>query len=427
MTGIVNQRMLMLTDAANNNNKFYEATLYDTGTCIYRFGRVGATGQTKTVPGAGSAGMASKIAEKEAKGYREITVLGKARSGEVVSKTQLRVVAQQELAGQDPILKALVERLAEANRHQIMVASGGQMNLDLSTGIISTPLGVVTLESVDKGRKLLETMAPFVLSHDYESRTFVKSLNDYLMLIPQKVPHARGWHRDFLSGTPEMIKQNTLLDQLATSVDLVSRQIAAVVPGDKNAAPVFDVKLSLVDDPKVLRAIEAFFKKGINLRHESRHLKPVKVYEVELGAMARAFEADGAKMSNIQRLWHGTRAFNVLSILKSGLMLPRSTGTMQITGNMFGNGLYFSDQATKSLNYSYGYWDSAQRDNQCFMFLADVAMGKMHTPSRPSKSLPFAGSDSTFAKGGESGVQNNEMIVYRTSQANLRYLVEFHG
>jgi poly [ADP-ribose] polymerase len=427
MTGIIDQRMLMLTDATNNNNKFYEATLHDTGVCVYRFGRVGATGQTKVVAGAGSAGMAAKIAEKEAKGYRQITVLGKASSGEAVSKTQLKVVAQQELAGKDPVLKALVERLAEANRHQIMLASGGQMDLDLSTGIISTPLGVVTLDNVDKGRKLLEQMAPFVLTHDYENRTFVQGLNDYLMLIPQKVPHARGWHREFLSGAPDMIKQSTLLDQLATSVDLVTKQIAAGVPGDKAPAPVFDVKMSLVEDPKVLRAIEAFFKKGINLRHESRHLKPVKVYEVSLGAMARAYESDGAKLTNIQRLWHGTRVFNVLSILKSGLIIPRNTGTFHITGRMFGDGLYFSDQATKSLNYSYGYWDAGQRDNQCFMFLADVAMGNMHTPRSSSERLPASGSDSTFAKAGESGIQNNEMIVYRTGQANLRYLVEFHG
>ena len=62
------------------------------------------------------------------------------------------------------------------------------------------------------------------------------------------------------------------------------------------------------------------------------------------------------------------------------------------------------------------------------MFLADVAMGNAYTPTSASRhSLPRSGFDSTFAKAGDSGVQNNEMIVYRTSQANLRYLVEFEA
>lgn len=59
------------------------------------------------------------------------------------------------------------------------------------------------------------------------------------------------------------------------------------------------------------------------------------------------------------------------------------------------------------------------------MFLADVAMGKVHVPRGPSQKLPAPGSDSTFAQAKKSGVQNNEMIVYKTEQADVRYLVEF--
>ena len=32
------------------------------------------------------------------------------------------------------------------------------------------------------------------------------------------------------------------------------------------------------------------------------------------------------------------------------------------TGRMFGNGVYFSDQSTKALNYAYGYWGGGDRD-----------------------------------------------------------------
>lgn len=428
MSNIVEQRMFVLTDATNNNNKFWEATLYDNNDCNFRWGRVGADGQQKMQSGAGKHGMESKIREKTAKGYREIQVIGKAASAEQVSKTQLKQVATEELAGQDPVLKELITRLAEANRHQIMMASGGQMNLDLSTGIISTPVGVVTLDNIKAARTDLEVLSKFVVTNDFDAKKFIETLNEYLMLVPQKVGHSRGWHRDFIQNQASLQRQNTLLDQLEASVDLANKQMASASKTDNTTrAQVFDVKISLVEDKKIIKAVDKIYKDGYNQMHASRNLKPYRVYEVELPAMASAFETDGAKMSNIMRLWHGTRAFNVLSILKNGLIIPKNTGTFHITGRMFGDGLYFSDQSTKSLNYSYGYWDAGSKDSECFMFLADVAMGNYLVPTRASSNLPQAGYDSTFAQAQKSGVMNNEMIVYRTSQANLKYLVEFRG
>jgi poly [ADP-ribose] polymerase len=59
------------------------------------------------------------------------------------------------------------------------------------------------------------------------------------------------------------------------------------------------------------------------------------------------------------------------------------------------------------------------------MFLADVALGNAYVPKSYAEPLPKPGYDSTFAQANVSGVRNNEMIVYQTSQVNLRYLVEF--
>lgn len=426
MSNIIEQRMFVLTDAVANNNKFWEATLYDTHDVFCRWGRVGADGQSKTFAGIGKNGMESKIREKTGKGYREIAVLGKASSGPAVANSAVKNVATNEIAGNNPVLQALVKRLAEANRHQILAASGGQMDLDLSTGIISTPLGVVTLDNIDAARTLLGKFHTFVKKQDYDNPKFIASLNDYMMYVPQKVGSARGWHHALFQDDAAIVRQSNLLDQLESSVDMATKQIqAAKDTAAGKAPPTFAVKLNVLEDAAVIAEIKKFFDAGVNARHTSRHLKPVRFYELEIGAMHEAWQNDGAKMTNIQRLWHGTRVHNVLSIFKSGLIIPKSNGSIQISGRMFGDGLYFSDQATKSLNYSHGYWDGGAKDNNCFMFLADVAMGKSHTPKGPSSALPVKGSDSTFAKADHSGVMNNEMIVYRTSQATLRYLVEF--
>ena len=427
MSKIISQRMFILTDAGNNNNKFWEATLHENGDCLCRWGRVGADGQSKTFAGIGSHGMESKIREKTSKGYREIAVIGKTKSSGV-STVEVKSIAEKEIAGQDPELKKLITRLAEANRHQILTASGGQMDLDLSTGIISTPLGVVTQSNIDSARDLLLQFNKFVKKKDYDNPKFLDSLNAYMMYVPQKVGSSRGWHHDLFRDDMAITRQATLLDQLEASVQMAEQQMEkAKAAANGKVAPTFGVKLSVVTDKKVIDAINKFYNSGVNRVHASRHLKPVRVYEVEIASMKESFDTDGAKLGNIQRLWHGTRVHNVLSIMKSGLIIPKSSGSIQITGRMFGDGLYFSDQATKSLNYSYGYWDGGSKDDNCFMFLADVAMGKIHTPSGPTSSLPKKGYDSTFAEAGKSGVMNNEMIVYRTSQANLRYLIEFAG
>ena len=61
------------------------------------------------------------------------------------------------------------------------------------------------------------------------------------------------------------------------------------------------------------------------------------------------------------------------------------------------------------------------------MFLVDMAMGNEYTPNRGwgSSVWPHPGYDSTFARAGVSSVMNNEMIVYKIDQVNLKYLVEF--
>ena len=253
-------------------------------------------------------------------------------------------------------------------------------------------------------------------------------LNHYLQLIPQKVPSRRGWYETFFTEHTNLSGQNSFLDQLEGSIDLyktkeedLKKQLLAGKPVKEE---IFKTKLELLNDDKIWAKIEKFYKDNINKSHVSSHLKLKNIYVVSNEDWDSRYEPVAKKLGNEMMLWHGTRAFNILSIFKVGLIIPRSGGSYHITGRMFGDGLYFSDQSSKSLNYSYGYWDGGNRDNNCFMFLADVSMGKSYTPSGPTSSIP-KGYDSTFAKAQKSGVMNNEMIVYDVNQANLRYLCEF--
>lgn len=415
-------------DAVNNNNKFWEYS-YNTDTSQFSvtFGRVGASGSTEPAKSMTRKQLEAKIREKEKKGYKKIDIVTEtATSTKAATTATIKEAAITQLAKGNTALTDLMNHLVNANRHELYEASGGQMNISLDTGVVSTPLGVVTKDNISNARNILNNLVTYVETKDFDNSLFMRSLSDYLMLVPQKVSARRGWHREVIRDVLGLQKQNTMLDQMETSVDMALAQIEQARASAQGETPsLFNTTIEIVEDGATIDRITKFFMQTVNMSHTSRNLRPKKVYKVHHANMEAGWANDGAKMSNIWELWHGTRVFNVLSILKNGLIIPKSGGSYHVTGRMFGDGLYFSSQGTKSLNYSFGYWDNLKKDNNCFMFLFDVAMGNYHVPSSSNSQLHKYGHDSIWAKPGQSGIQNDEMIVFRLGQAVPRYLIEF--
>jgi poly [ADP-ribose] polymerase len=417
--------MLVKVDAGENNNKFYEIIWHDDDTVTARYGRNGDNGVTEQ-KGSGEAifNKVYKAKTSASKGYKEVDIL--TTSGTTPTTTPLRntpliEIAKRDIANNNPVMAALLERLAQINKYELLKATGDQ--IDIVNGVVQTVLGPVTLDAVSKARAELLSLDTFIQKQDFGTK-YADHLNQYLTFIPQKVPRKRGWDQDFFTSITTFQQQNGLLDQIETSIQNykpVDTTQGTVV----EQAKIFGHSLALVEDDKIIDRIKKFYSSNMNHGHASSHLKLKRVYAVANPEGHARYQAVMDKIGNEMQLWHGTRAFNVLSILKGGLIIPTSAGGYHITGRMFGDGLYFSDQSTKSLNYAYGYWGGGSRDNNCFMFLADVSMGKPYVPSGPfSKSIP-TGYDSCHAIGGKSGVQNNEMIVYNLNQAKLSYLCEF--
>ena len=141
--------------------------------------------------------------------------------------------------------------------------------------------------------------------------------------------------------------------------------------------------------------------------------------------MATAFTAKAQEIGNVKLHWHGTKASNLLSILKQGLIIPPANA-IQCTGRMFGNGIYGSEQSTKALNYATNYWNpSGEDEDRVFMLLCDFAMGKEYHPQSYSRNFPAKGYDSTYVAPGAANTINQESVVYELDQVNLKYLCEF--
>lgn len=412
--------MLVMADAKQNHNKFYHVSLAANDEVLVRYGRVDGAEQ-RASKGFGLAEFERVVRAKKAKGYREVDVVLQGQDGMV--QRSLSEVAKRDIVGNDPVLSELIEKLARINRHQLLAASGGSLVLD--NGIVRTPVGLVTQENVSSAKKTLAELKALAEQQRCNSDRFLEKLNDYLTLIPQKVPHQRGWGPTFFDTFSSFQKQSDLLEQLEASISTALSAPASESKHGYEDKRLFAYHVSAMEDAKKFREIEAFYKKHANAKHVSSRLKLKRVYTLQNPEAEALFDAKSKHIGNLMRLWHGTRASNLLSIFKSGLIIPKSSGgNFTISGRMFGDGLYFSDQSTKSLNYSYGYWGHGPSESNCFMFLCDVAMGKPYVPDR-SGNAKKPGFDSCFAKAGQSGVLNNEMIVYDVQQACLRYLCEF--
>ncbi|KAE9552335.1 hypothetical protein FO519_004460 [Halicephalobus sp. NKZ332] len=179
------------------------------------------------------------------------------------------------------------------------------------------------------------------------------------------------------------------------------------------------------------------------------------IYSVLSKSSTEYFEDSGLELHNHKLLWHGTKAENLLSILKVGLLAAPPHA--QISGNLYGEGIYFSDTFEKSRGYccpsTEGYYyallcevalgDVYEADNTYSIDSANSAtIGKKHTLKILGQQHP----KDTFEVTTEKGVrmplgklqerqradncygywaQYTEYIVKDRRNINIRYLVQF--
>lgn len=417
--GVVREARYIQTDLTRNHNKFWAIRLFGDGTCEVRWGRVGENGQSKVQRNAGEEWFQTRCRQKEIGGYRPARTIGHAGADTLQGEALARIATDQIVTACDET-RRLVERLAHANVHRILQAT--TLAYDESRGTFSTPLGIVTAAALDEARALLGRLAERVARGEFDDPETLRGLDEYLMLIPQAIGRARRTTRDLLPDLDAVQRQNGILDALEASLAMAREPAtpAAAAPTPR----LFDARLEPVQDRDLIHLIRKMYRDTRQDRHASGNLDVRRVFTVEIAAMRRAYEERGKARGNVRLLWHGTRAGNLLSILRSGMVIPAANAP-HCTGRMFGNGIYFSDQSTKSLNYASGYWQGAHRDDTCYMLLCHVALGKSHIPKSWQESFPHPRTDSTFAQANVSGVVNNEFVVYDPAQVDPAYLVEF--
>lgn len=443
---IVKEKMLILVSSAVNSNKFYHVTLSEDDVVTKRWGRVGTDG-TISRETTGEKGFDRTVAAKEKKGYRETEVIAVDDEPQHNDNTELSKIAKTALVGKNAVkndvLEELIDTLVRLNNHDILETSGGLIKVN-NSGLITTPLGLIKPSSIASAKDILKDLEKTPVS----SSSFTSMLEDYLSLIPQKVPYRRGWEKDFFNSNNTFAYQMDFLKQLADSLALqedrkkVAEEAAKDGPiesEDDIAAKyekLFKLKIGLLEDEREFGRIEKLYEYGKSGHHSSSYLKLKKVFTIEDEEGELEYADAKKSLGNEKQLWHGTRANNVLSILRKKLFVPPVTGSgIQIQGRLFGSGIYLADAgknngSSKALNYAAGgVWDRGPRDNRCFMFLANGILGREFHPNTyglyDDKIQRSGKYDSIYAHARKTGLMNDEVIIWNTKQINLRYLCEF--
>jgi len=430
---VTKQYRMNYFDPAENSNKVWIGIAYSDGSFQTRFGRVrdGANLATSDKQfrsqREAELELERKRREKLRKGYKDTDVLDNHVEQSITKdkREKLVEIAAGEIDGAagDSVTSDLIKYLAEVNIHHITAATSIKYNA--KSGSFSTPLGALTPDAISRARDILTEIKRLDGLKRRQRAAREACIRNYFQLVPKdfgmRIPPAE----ELIAGEEAFQEEVSILDALESAISTDAPK--------PTSGRLFECRLVKVphytgDGKQLFRRVRSLYESTRNTRHHpgAAGLQLTRLYEVEIDAMKRNFSAKSAEIGNVRDdLWHGTKASNLLSILKNGLVIPPANAA-HCTGRMFGNGIYTSLQSTKALNYATDFWNrSGGRSQRTFMFLCEAALGKVHRPKTYGGTFPHRGTHTTWVEPGSANVLNHECIVYDTAQINLRYLAEF--
>ncbi|XP_068215494.1 protein mono-ADP-ribosyltransferase PARP3-like [Palaemon carinicauda] len=460
--------MLNQTNIGHNNNKFYVIQVVKEGKeilCFTRWGRVGETGQN-SIDYQDNVEAAIKAFKKKFKDKTKNDWDKREDFTPQPGKYTL-IEIDEDSDGEDdatdtvdsvPVKRELVVSQAGCNldyRTQIMIKLLfsddmfiGQMS-SMKLDVKKMPLGKLSKSQINKG---LETLL------DIEEAIKNQKPRQVLMDLSSKfytlVPHNFGRNTPPVMDTDAVVKEKK--EVMLTLSDIELTQSLQKEKADSTVDPILekyqmlDCKLEYVSKKdSEFKLIEEYAKACPNTRKGPL----LDVWRIDRKGEKDRFSAH-EDIKHRKLLWHGTNVAVVAAILKAGLRI------MPHSGGLVGRGIYFASEHAKSSWYVCSHYGTFEGENNVgFMFLVEVALGKEHSITKSDGSLRKApdGYDSIVARGrkepdpkkdktikleekdvivpvGKPVLQNkwknswfdqSEYLVYKESQARLRYLLKF--
>lgn len=428
---------LVMVDASNNNNKFYEMLEQSDGTINLFNGRVESTRITqKPKP---SSNWDKIYNSKIKKGYSDMS---KFRSVSVSKKTDSKYTAIK-----DSKIEAIITKL--------QAFAGQAVSANYSIKATS-----VTQIMIDEAQSVVND-----ISAKLKKKADIGYLNDKLQylfsVIPRKMGKVQNYlfeplsDKDAIGVAKEMMaSEQDILDSMAGQVIQnvnVTDTDEAKVKNDLTVLDSLGLKMDNAKQAEVDLIKSKMFDYNGKTNRGSDILNVFKVFNKETET---AFQKNlkAAKNKNTMLMYHGSRNQNWMFILPQGLKIRPSNAIHQ--GSMFGDALYGADangvrtpagNPNPGYSKAYGYTSSSSaywtggssNSNTVYMAIMEFHVGNqkhiyVHDSScynLNKNGLNKKGFDSVYAHGRKDGgsggsLQNSEFMIYGSNQVTIRYLLE---
>jgi len=443
------------TDVANNNNKYYFIQSLTKGGKLFLWTRWGRVGDAKS----SQSKLEGPFDEKKGK---------KAFESKFASKTQNKWSdrgAFKPKPGKYTLID-VDESSAKGSKGDAKAAKSGatKLSADLAE-VVKTildndmfkkemakqkvdtaklPLGKLSKAQISKGNSVLGRLKAELQKSKKNGGALSKLSSEFFTLIP----HNFGWKKP--TPIDNMHLWNEKVDLVNTLNDI---ELAQHLKGT-GSDPLSDSYKKLNNTINVVPAASKEYKaihKYFECTKRGSSSKLLKVFSLDR-AGEKARMQTHKKLGNRRLLWHGTSPAVVAAILKSGLRI------MPHSGGRVGKGIYLASENAKSAGYTGS--TKVGKAQAGFMFLIEAPLGKMysvHQDGKPSSfkaapggchSVKAEGAQETFDsktdttipgpfgavtvpqkkpaptafKGGKSSFHQTEYLVYKESQALMRYL-----
>jgi len=407
---------LIMIEPGANNNKFYNMTELPGGKFEIHFGRVGTDGRKIQDD---MSNWDSTYRSKVRKGYNDVTANS--------TITRIGGAGGSDLGTLKPKVKTLLELLHKYAKEAFAI------NYTVEVADISELLVQQAQDIIDKINSKLKVNAD------------VSEINALLISLYKKIPRKIKNVQESLvppitdqkildKANDKMVIEQGLIDVVKSQ--LVKADATVIDPAIKQSKALTYLDQLGLDIDDITAAEETMLK---GMLEETSH-KYLDAYKVTNFKTQKAFDTEVGKSKNktTKLLFHGSNTQNWLGILKSGLVLHKSS-----SGGLFNAGIYFADRAQKSLNYINGGMfskSSSVADNWLAVFevhLGNIFQYRDLIPmEKGSKSIDLAqyvpknGYDSFFGEKGLSGgryhLANNEYIIYNEHKCTIKYLIHIN-
>ncbi|XWV26057.1 polyADP-ribose polymerase [Tupanvirus soda lake] len=456
--GSVYDCTLNQTDIKSNKNKFYIMQLIENGNkyIVYvRYGRIGEVGRIDYKEYS-SESMAISFFEKQFRSKTGNSWYDKDNFVKKDGKYFMAEIERAEISEEDASDTddsdsdeevVLDERVIDFVKLITNTTFMKNTLIELEIDTEKMPLGKISQDQIDSAYEILNE----INGNLNDQAKLVKLSSEFYTLIP----YACGRQKPPVINTPKLVGKNiNLLNELSQMV-YGSKAVTKLKKDKGNLMKLYqDLNTEIVPLDETDDMYQILVEYLLNSKAPTHHFQfeVLNIFEINREMERDAYDAYSTKLKNKTLLFHGTRVTNLCGILKNGLVVdPSKLGiNVNITGKMFGLGLYFANSCSKSIQYC--AYDNS--DNIACLFVAEVALGKMLEKKfadvlLTAKTMPkgyhstWGMGKSSFAiydeyddgtripsgklqpmpKSSDRSLLYDEFIVYHEEQINLRYII----